>query len=110
MNPDLPISSADASEKQAVPKVHDEEKAKPPSIGAQSDGAGYAFEQESFMTRTGLNAESFTKKHYGYGLVELDRKMSPRHLNMIAIGGSIGAGFYVGSGSALSKGVCYVSL
>ncbi|CAH0038518.1 unnamed protein product [Clonostachys solani] len=104
MNPDLPISSADSSEKQAVPKIHDEEKAKPPSIGAQSDGAGYAFEKESFMTRTGLNAESFTKKHYGYGLVELDRKMSPRHLNMIAIGGSIGAGFYVGSGSALSKG------
>jgi len=35
---------------------------------------------------------------------ELDRSMKPRHLNMIAIGGSIGAGFFVGSGSALTSG------
>lgn len=30
--------------------------------------------------------------------------MKARHLNMIAIGGSIGAGFYVGSGSAFTGG------
>lgn len=30
--------------------------------------------------------------------------MKSRHLHMIAIGGSIGAGFFVGSGSALTKG------
>jgi hypothetical protein len=66
---------------------------------------GEEYEQDDFMTRTGLNAKSFTRKHYGLGLVELDRKMKPRHLQMVAIGGSIGAGFFVGSGSALSKGV-----
>lgn len=66
---------------------------------------GEEYEQEDWMTRTGLNAKSFTRKHYGLGLVELDRKMKPRHLQMVAIGGSIGAGFFVGSGSALSKGV-----
>ncbi|KAH7243631.1 amino acid permease-domain-containing protein [Fusarium redolens] len=65
---------------------------------------GEEYEQDDFMTRTGLNAKSFTRKHYGLGLVELDRKMKPRHLQMVAIGGSIGAGFFVGSGSALSKG------
>ena len=59
----------------------------------------------NFMTRTGLNAESFKKAHYGRGQVELERPMSARHLNMIAIGGSIGAGFFVGSGGALAKGV-----
>lgn len=30
--------------------------------------------------------------------------MKKRHLHMIAIGGSIGAGFFVGSGSALVRG------
>ncbi|OAA42067.1 Amino-acid permease inda1 [Metarhizium rileyi] len=57
-----------------------------------------------FMTRNGLNAESFKKQHYGWGIVELERPMRARHLNMIAIGGSIGAGFFVGSGGALANG------
>jgi amino acid transporter len=34
----------------------------------------------------------------------LHRKLSNRHLQMIAIGGSIGTGLFVGSGSALSAG------
>jgi amino acid transporter len=81
-----------------------DERAAP--IGKETFTAtGEEYEQDDFMTRTGLNAKSFTRKHYGLGLVELDRKMKPRHLQMVAIGGSIGAGFFVGSGSALSKGV-----
>ncbi|KAH0529190.1 hypothetical protein TsFJ059_003963 [Trichoderma semiorbis] len=75
------------------------------AVVQQSDAAfTNSYDEEDFWTRNGLNAKSFQKKHYGLGLVELDRAMKTRHLQMIAIGGSIGAGFFVGSGGALAKG------
>lgn len=64
------------------------------------------FQDEDFWTRVGLSPRSFQKRHYGRGIVEMDRALKKRHLHMIALGGSIGAGFFVGSGGALSKGVC----
>lgn len=35
---------------------------------------------------------------------KLHRKLKGRHMQMIAIGGSIGAGLFVGSGSSLASG------
>ncbi|KAF2015825.1 hypothetical protein BU24DRAFT_347527 [Aaosphaeria arxii CBS 175.79] len=71
------------------------------------DSAGNVVEQwrdqEDFYTRNGLNLKSFQRRPQG-GMIELDKSMKTRHLHMIAIGGSIGAGFFVGSGSALNTG------
>jgi amino acid transporter len=62
-------------------------------------------DQEDFMTRNGLNLKSFQRRPQSGPMVMLDKSMKTRHLHMIAIGGSIGAGFFVGSGGAFNKGV-----
>ncbi|KAH7132398.1 amino-acid permease inda1 [Dendryphion nanum] len=90
-------------EKHTIPT---EEKAIPgaqPQYDAEGNVVAQWREQEDFATRNGLNLKSFQRRPAGHN-VELDKSMKTRHLHMIAIGGSIGAGFFVGSGSALAKG------
>jgi amino acid transporter len=76
-----------------------------PTVASDPDTSGEWRDQEDFMTRNGLNLKSFQRRPKGGPLTVLDKSMKTRHLHMIAIGGSIGAGFFVGSGAALAKGV-----
>ena len=84
--------------------VADEKVTHPTSVEPQGEYNGEWREQEDFMTRNGLNLKSFQRRPKGGPLVVLDKSMKTRHLHMIAIGGSIGAGFFVGSGGSLSTG------
>lgn len=61
-------------------------KSKTPFTGTGNVGYAEAVRSENWVTRNGLNAESFQMRSYGVGLVELDRSMKKRHLQMIAIG------------------------
>lgn len=76
-----------------------------PTGSAHDETTGQWRDQEDFMTRNGMNLKSFQRRPANAGVVELDKSMKPRHLHMIAIGGSIGAGFFVGSGKSFSEGV-----
>jgi yeast amino acid transporter len=106
------MSSNDSVGHSPRPHSHDKEKAALPGAphepttaqGTIQADIQNSYDNESWATRNGLNLESFKMRHYGRGVVELDRSLKSRHLNMIAIGGSIGAGFFVGSGGALYKG------
>lgn len=61
-------------------------------------------EQLSYWDRMGVTPRSFQRRTLADQHNQLNKTLKTRHLHMIAIGGSIGAGLFVGSGGALSKG------
>lgn len=62
------------------------------------------YNQLGFWTRMGCTPESFKRRTVADKHNQLNQTLRSRHMHMIAIGGSIGAGLFVGSGSALSRG------
>lgn len=71
---------------------------------SNTNGEYYDTERPSLMTRLGITPESFKRRNLADKHNQLNKTMKSRHLNMIAIGGSIGAGLFVGSGGALRTG------
>ncbi|KAF2674676.1 amino acid permease [Microthyrium microscopicum] len=67
-------------------------------------GLAVSHEKVSTATKLGISAESFQRRVVVEGDDQLNHTIKKRHLQMIAIGGSIGSGLFVGSGGALSKG------
>ncbi|KAG8905466.1 hypothetical protein FRB99_008907 [Tulasnella sp. 403] len=92
------------------------------SVRSVSEFVWYDPSKESQWTRLGLSAESFKrapgpiKRQADENLSEkgaasaeretplLPEKFKPRHLKMMAVGGSIGTGLFIGTGSALARG------
>lgn len=71
---------------------------------SHTNGEYYDTERPPFLTRLGVTPDSFRRRTLADKHNQLNKTLKSRHLNMIAIGGSIGAGLFVGSGGALSRG------
>ncbi len=76
--------SSDSPSDGALPRADIEGKHSHEVHTAMHNGG--AVRSDNFYTRNGLNLESFKMRSYGEGIVELDRSMKHRHLQMIAIG------------------------
>lgn len=94
-----------------APDVRDAEKAHNIETGSEQpsdNGVGLHYdsyaERPGLMTRLGVTPDSFKRRTLADKHNQLNQSLKSRHLHMIAIGGSIGAGLFVGSGGALSRG------
>ncbi|BGP02480.1 Amino-acid permease inda1 [Rhodotorula toruloides] len=118
LSPSLAASNAPRPSPSAAPSPADlaaKEGSKEPVQGQE----WYDPSKESWATRLGVNWESFKRAPGATAGLEvvgghvdplkpvenpmLQQRMKPRHLQMIAVGGSIGTGLFIASGQALKQ-------
>jgi len=121
------MSGVDYVDKPGSDDYAHEKKTSDRDVVVHDRPAGNGFydpSKESIWTRLGLSLESYKRApgvtggqvisgsgNLGEDLEQkmkdsplLQPKMKPRHLQMIAVGGSIGTGLFIGSGGALQRG------
>ncbi|KAI9826531.1 MAG: glyceraldehyde-3-phosphate dehydrogenase 1 [Phylliscum demangeonii] len=111
-----PMDGTELGEKHLATSPDFDSSTAPPAYGESSatrPGLGRRFidsfkpsphEQIGTHSVIGADGQSHDIEHGGQAPSQLARKLKGRHLQMIAIGGSIGTGLFVGSGKALASG------
>jgi amino acid permease len=84
------------TDSSSLPTCLDEESCNAPDSPSPS--------RDGIWTRRGLTPMSFANSNASGPVHKTKKSILPRHLNMIAIGGCVGAGMFVGSGTALASG------
>jgi amino acid transporter len=102
---DHAVGSLPSDPEKASPKIETTTSSQDGQVfTTYEDRPPFYEERPGLMTRLGLTAESFKRRTLADEHNQLNKTLKARHLNMIAIGGSIGAGLFVGSGGALRTG------